>query len=264
MKIDSENDRGSVRRGWGVPLAVAAGVAAMSVAAVTVLSGTGDAKPQLAEPAGNPTRAASSSSPNTSHTRESSAPSTFSVTSVKTTPIDAGTAARILASCLGSDASRFHSVVAVRTPIATEDWDGVVVAVDSAGQYVQCQSKGDKGSSEAHPATFINNRLWGTGKTIGYFDSFGAPVGKKTSKKSLVLGAGHYTSGIAKITISYGNDPKQYPADMAGGAFVYAAALYTDHPDPRDAGPSPVVHAYNASGEEVYNQAKDPQFADQP
>ncbi|MFE9859921.1 hypothetical protein [Streptomyces sp. NPDC005780] len=260
MKIDSENDRGSVQRRWGVPLAVATGVVAMSVAAVTVLSGTGDAKPQLAEPAGNPTRAASSTSPTTAHTREGSAPDTFSVTSARTTPIDAGTAARILASCLGSDASRFHSVVAVRTPVASKDWDGVVVAVDSAGQYVQCQSKGDKGSSQDHPPTFINNRLWGTGRTIGYFDSFGPASGQK---KGLVLGAGHYTSGITKITISYDDNPKQYPAVMAGGAFVYAAAVSTDSPNRDSAGPSPYVHAYNASGEEVYNQKKDPQFADQ-
>ncbi|MEV0573269.1 MULTISPECIES: hypothetical protein [unclassified Streptomyces] len=261
MKIDSENERGSVQRRWGVPLAVATGVVAMSVTAVTVLSGTGDATPHLAGPAGNPTRAASSPSPKAAQTRESSAPDTYTVTSGKTTPIDAGTAARILASCLGSDASRFHSVVAVRTPVATKDWDGVVVAVDSAGQYVQCQSKGDKGSSQDHPPTFINNRLWGTGRTIGYFDSFGPTPGQK---QGLVLGAGHYTSGIAKITVSYDDNPKQYPAVMAGGAFVYAAAVSADHPKPHSAGPNAYVHAYNASGKEIYNQKTDPQFADQP
>ncbi|MFD0514662.1 hypothetical protein ACFQ0Q_38585 [Streptomyces aureus] len=120
-------------------------------------------------------------------------------------------------------------MIAVRTPVASGDWDGVVVAVNSADQYVQCESKGDKGTSQAVPPTFINNRLWGTGRVIEYFDSFMANAGKG---KYLMLGAGHYTSDVAKITISYGNDPKQYPAVMSGGAFTYAAALSLTHPRP--------------------------------
>ncbi|WP_326733379.1 hypothetical protein [Streptomyces sp. NBC_01022] len=136
----------------------------------------------------------------------------------------------------------------------------MVIAVDSADQYVQCKSKGDKGNSPDSPPTFINDRLWGTGHMIEYFDSIREPAGKG---QYLMLGAGHYTSDIAKITISYGDSPKQYPAVMAGGAFVYAAALSTDNNDPHYAGPSPYVHAYNASGEEIYNQKKDPQFTDE-
>jgi hypothetical protein len=272
MKIGPEDNRASLRRRWGVPLGVATGVAAMSVAAVAVFSGIGDAKPLLAGPAGDPTGAASSPSPGTTHgsasagagsasssARASSAPDAFSITSGTTTPIDARTVARILASCLGSDASRFHAVAAVRAPIASQDWDGVVIAVDSADQYVQCESKGDKGNSQDSPPTFINNRLWGTGHMIEYFDSIREPAGKG---QYVMLGAGHYTSDIAKITISYGDNPKQYPAVMAGGAFVYAAALSTDDPGPHYVGPSPYVHAYNASGAEIYNQKKDPQFAD--
>ncbi|MFI6653099.1 hypothetical protein ACIBI8_36595 [Streptomyces sp. NPDC050529] len=271
MKITPEDNRASLRRRWGVPLGVATGVAAMSVAAVAAFSGIGDAEPLLAEPAGNPTSAAPSSSPSATHgstsagtgpssAHESSAPDAFSITSGKTTPIDAGTVTKILASCLGSDASRFHPVVAVRAPIASQDGDGVVIAVDSADQYVQCKSKGDKGNSPDSPPTFINDRLWGTGHMIEYFDSIREPAGKG---QYLMLGAGHYTSDIAKITISYGDSPKQYPAVMAGGAFVYAAALSTDNNDPHYAGPSPYVHAYNASGEEIYNQKKDPQFTDE-
>ncbi|WP_308294447.1 hypothetical protein [Streptomyces sp. RKAG290] len=245
----------------------------MSVAAVAVFSGIGDAKPLLAEPAGNPTSDAASPSASTtpgstsagagsasSSARASSAAAdAFSIISGKTMPIDAGTVAKILTSCLGSDASRFHAVVAVRAPIASQNWDGVVIAVDSADQYVQCESKGDKGISQDSPPTFINNRLWGTGHMIEYFDSIGEPAGKG---KHLMLGAGHYASDIAKITISYGDNPKQYPAVMAGGAFVYAAALSTNGSGPHDASPSPYVHAYNASGEEIYNQKKDPQFTD--
>ncbi|MEU9094090.1 hypothetical protein [Streptomyces sp. NPDC048428] len=273
MNIDPETNRASLRRRWGVPLGVATGVAAMSVAAVAVFSGIGDAEPLLADPAGNPSGAAASPSPSTAHgstsggagsssssARASSAPKEFSITSRTTTPIDAGTVAKILASCLGPDASRFHAVVAVRSPIASQNGDGVVVAVDSAGQYVQCESKGDKGNSPDSPPTFINDRLWGTGHMVEYFDSTSEPAGKG---KYLLLGAGHYTSDIAKITVSYGDNPKQYPAVMAGGAFVYAAALSTDDPDPRYAGPSPYVHAYNASGKEIYNQKKDPQFSDE-
>ncbi|WP_327295041.1 hypothetical protein [Streptomyces sp. NBC_01197] len=257
----------------GVPLGVAAGVAAVSVAAVAVFSGAGDAKPLLAGPAGNPTSAVASPSPSTmrgstsggagsapSSARTDSAPDAFTITSGATTPIDAGTVAKILASCLGSDASRYHAVAAARAPVASQDGDGVVIAVNSADQYVQCQSKGDKGNSQDSPPTFINNRLWGTGHTIEYFDSVREPVGQG---RYLMLGAGHYKSNIAKIAISYGDDPKQYPAVMAGGAFVYAAARSTDNPGPQYAGPSPYVHAFNASGEEIYNQKKDPHFTDQ-
>ncbi|WP_371534671.1 hypothetical protein OG210_00225 [Streptomyces sp. NBC_00466] len=272
MKIGPEDNRASLRRGWGVPLGVAAGVAAVSVAAVAVFSGVGDAKPLLADPAGNPTSATASPSPSTargstsagtgsspSSTRTTSTPDAFTITSGTTTPIDAGTVAKILASCLGSDASQYQAVVAARAPVTSQDGDGVVIAVNSAHQYVQCESKGDKGNSQDSPPTFINNRLWGTGHTVEYFDSVREPAGKG---RYLMLGAGHYASNIARITISYGDNPKQYPAVMAGGAFVYAAALSTKNTSPHYAGPSPYVHAYDASGKEIYNQEKDPQFAD--
>ncbi|MFI6960435.1 hypothetical protein [Streptomyces sp. NPDC050255] len=272
MKIDPENNTVSLRRRWGVPLGVATGVAGLSVAAVTVFSGVGDAKPLLAGPAGNPSSAAASPGPSAaqgstsggagtepSSAPASSAPDDFTVTSATTTPIDSGTVSSILSSCLGPDASRFDAVVAVRAPIASQDADGVVVAVDSADQYVQCESKGDKGSSPDSPPTFINNRLWGTGRMIGYFNTVLEPAGKG---RYVMRGAGHYTSDVAKVTISYGDDPKQYPTAMAGGAFVYAAALSTDSTDPRYTGPSPYVHAFDASGKEIYNQMKDPQFSD--
>ncbi|WP_328721089.1 hypothetical protein OHT52_17120 [Streptomyces sp. NBC_00247] len=282
MKIDSEDNRASLTRRWGVPLGVATGVAALSVTAVAVFGGTGNAEPVLATPArggANPTTgAAASPTPSTpaetpgSTTGGStsggagsapvaSEPVVGTITGTATTPIDAGSVAKILASCLGSDASRYDAVIAVRTPLAAQDWDGVVVAVDSAGQYVQCESKGDKGNSPDSPPTFINDRLWGAGHLIEYFDSIGAPAGKG---RYATLGAGHYTSGIAKVTVSYGDDPKQYPAAMAGGAFVYAAALSTGTSDPGRyfSGPSAYVHAFDAAGKEVYDQAKDPQFAD--
>ncbi|MFJ4859059.1 hypothetical protein [Streptomyces sp. NPDC088730] len=275
MKIDPEDNHASLRRRWGVPLGVATGVAALSVAAVAVFGGVGDADPLLASPAGNPAgtgtpspvpstpdgSASAGAGPSASSKREAVTPDAFSIISAKTTPIDAETVTRILASCLGQDASRYHAVVAVRTPVASPDWDGVVVAVDSADQYVQCQSKGDKGSSPDSPPTFINNRLWGTGRTVSYFDSLSTPVGKG---QFVTLGAGHYTAGITRITINYGDDPKQYPAVMAGGAFVYAASLSsgTSRPGPHYGGPSSYVHAYDASGKEVYNQKKDPQFVE--
>ncbi|MFF3976303.1 hypothetical protein [Streptomyces sp. NPDC001828] len=277
MMIGPQDNETSLRRRWGVPLGVGAGVAALSVATVFALGGTGDAKPSVAGPAhGGVGPASSSPAPNSSAShgassggagsapssgRDATAPKgdAFTITDGSTTPIDAGTVTRILSSCLGSDASKYHAVIAVRTPVASQDWDGVVVAVNSAEQYVQCQSKGDKGTSQDSPPTFINDRLWGTGHTVEYFDSMLAPAGKG---KYLMLGAGHYTPGIAKITISYGADLKQYPARMAGGAFVYGAALSSDTPPgPHFMGPSPYVHAYDASGKEIYNQAKDPQFS---
>ncbi|MFE4977844.1 hypothetical protein ACFRAR_37790, partial [Kitasatospora sp. NPDC056651] len=170
------------------------------------------------------------------------------------TPIDAATTAGILSSCLGAEAAQYHAVIAVRTPVASPDTDGVVVAVDSAGQYVQCESKGNQGSSNSSPATFINDRLWGVGHRIEFFDSFNTPTG---AGQALSLGAGHYTSDVAKVTISYGDDATQYPAVMAGGAFVYAAAVSTGT-NPNAFPPAPYVHAFDAKGKEIYNQKTQP------
>ena len=268
-KIDPDDRRAPLRRRWGLPLGIASGVAAVSVTAVVITSGHGAAKPLSADPplsGGSSTSSAASASPATTQSAASggtgsgptsahatSSPAAFTVTSTTTTPIDAGTVSKILTSCLGSDASKYHSVIAVRTPIASQDWDGAVIAVDSAGKYVQCETKGHQGTSQDVPPTFINDRLWSPGHLIEFFDSIGAPAGQG---QYLLLGAGHYTSDVAKITISYGSDPKQYPAIMAGGAFFYAAAASTSTPDAASAfrGVSPNIHAYNASGKEIYHQ----------
>ena len=273
MKIDPEDTRASLRHRWGLPLGIATGVAAMSVTAVAVVAavgGHGAAKPVLAAPplaGGSPTSATASPSPATTRAsastgtgsaptaaRATSSPAPFTITSVTTTPIDAGTVSEILASCLGSDASAYRAVIAVRTPITSQDTDGAVIAVDSAGQYVQCETKGNKGTSSDVPPTFINNRLWNPGHTIEFFDSTGEPAGQG---QYLWLGAGHYTSDVAKITISYGDNPTQYPAIMAGGAFFYTAAVSTGTTDSTSFRPpasSPNIHAYSASGKEIYNQ----------
>lgn len=270
MKIDQEDEQTSLVRRWGLPLGIAAGVAALSVVAVTVVGGERAAEPVQAGSGGSPTSAAASSGPGRgspsagagttpSSAPSASAPPAVTVTSVTTTPIKAEAVGRILSSCLGSDAARFHPVIAVRTPAAAKDWDGTVIAVDSAGQYVQCQTKGERGSSPDVPPTFINDRLWGTGHLVEYFDSIGQPAGKG---RYLSLGAGHYTSGVAKMTVSYGEDPKQYPVVMAGGAFFYSASFSTGSSTAKliAAMSTPYVHAYNAAGKEIYNQKKDPQF----
>ena len=270
MKIDPDDKRAPLRRTWGLPLGIATGVAAVSVAAVAVTSGHGGAKPVYdAAPAlgaGSQTSASASPSPATTpasasggtgsgptSARASSAPAVYTVASTRTTPIDAGTVSKILTSCLGSDASKYHAVIAVRTPIASHDWDGAVLAVDSAGKYVQCETKGDKGTSQDVPPTFINDRMWNPGHTIEFFDSFGDPAGQG---RYLLLGAGHYTSDVAKITISYGSDRKEYPAIMTNGAFFYAAGINTSETDSTYPfrGPDPYIHAYNASGKEIYSQ----------
>ena len=263
MKIDPDDKPASLRRGWGVPLGIATGVAVVSVAAVAVFGGDGAAKPVLAVPplsSGSPTSSGTAApSPATTPTttptsaRATATAAPFTITSGTTTPIDAGTVGQILSSCLGSDASGYHAVIAVRTPIASQDWDGAVIAVNSAGQYVQCETKGDKGTSQDVPPTFINNRLWGTGHIVEFFDSTGEAAGRG---QYLMLGAGHYTSDVAKITISYGSDPTEYPAIMAGGAFFYTTAISTGTTDsaPFFLAPSPYVHAYNASGKEIYSQ----------
>ncbi|GHA90863.1 hypothetical protein GCM10010330_51230 [Streptomyces tendae] len=262
MKIRPQDNGASLRGRWGVPLGVAGGVTAVSLAAVVVLGGTGDTGPEAAAPAhggGSPAASTPAPSPSASSAPgRTSAEAGFTITDATTSPIDSRTVTRVLSSCLGPQASQYQPVVAVRTPLAAADVDGVVVAVNSADQYVQCQSKGDKGTSPDSPPTFINDRLWGTGRVVEYFDSMMVPAGEG---RYLMLGAGHYSSDVARITISYGDDPKQYPARMAGGAFVYGAALTPDSPvGPRYLGPSPYVHAYDASGKEIYNQAEDPKF----
>ncbi|MFF2073476.1 hypothetical protein ACFVXG_01825 [Kitasatospora sp. NPDC058162] len=208
-------------------------------------------------PTSTPTAAAGGSATpggGPSATRVTPTAAAFTVTSTKTTPIDAGTVAGILASCLGSEASQYHPVIAVRTPVASQDTDGVVIAVNSAKQYVQCESKGAKGTSRSVPATFINDRLWGAGHKIEFFDSFISPAG---AGQILALGAGHYTPDVAKVTISYGDDPTQYPTEMAGGAFAYSAAIAADI-TPHTFPPFPYIHAYNADGKEIYNQKTQP------
>ncbi|GAA1406731.1 hypothetical protein GCM10009639_54860 [Kitasatospora putterlickiae] len=179
-------------------------------------------------------------------------PAASTAISTATSPIDAGTVAGILGSCLGSGASKYQAVIAVRTPVASPAADGVVVAVDSAGQYVQCESKGDQGTSMSVPATFINDHQWGAGHLIKFFDGFSTPA---DGGQHLSLGAGHYTPDVAKVTISYGDDPTQYPAVMAGGAFVYTAAISTG---PNGKAPAPYVHAYDTDGKEIYNQKTQP------
>ncbi|MYR91469.1 hypothetical protein GTY41_42825 [Streptomyces sp. SID685] len=180
-------------------------------------------------------------------------PAGFTVTSTRTSPIGTGSVAGILASCLGPDASNYHAVIAVRAPVATQDTDGVVIAVNSAHKYVQCEAKGHKGTSMSVPPTFINDRLWGTGHLIEFFDSFSEPA---DGKQTLSLGAGHYTPDVAKITISYGDNPTQYPALMADGAFVYTAAI--SGLEGNSPSPVPYVHAYNTAGQEIYNQQTEP------
>ncbi len=288
MKIDPDDKGASLRRKWGVPLGIAAGVAGVSIAAVAVFGGDAAAKPVLStsalgagtpasatatpSPAAGTPGASAAPTPATTPTAAGSAgagssgggsgpsagpvtvtPSPFTISSVATTPIDAGAVSQILASCLGSGASAYHSVIAVRTPVTSQDADGTVIAVNSAGQYVQCETKGNQGSSSDSPPTFINNRLWGAGHFIEFFDSTGSPAGQG---QYLLLGAGHYTSDVAKITISYGSDSKQYPAIMAGGAFFYTSALSTGATSPGSffMAPDPHVHAFNASGTEIYSQ----------
>ncbi|WP_018529137.1 MULTISPECIES: hypothetical protein [unclassified Streptomyces] len=273
MKIGPENNDVSLRRKWGVPLSVAAGVTAVSATAVVAFGGLGDAGPGGADPAlrdEGPANAAASPRPGPTPAstggagRPSSAPvktdpNGFTFINGTTKPIDTGSVTNILSSCLGQDASRFHAVIAVRTPIASKAADGVVVAANSAGKYVQCEAKGDKGSSPDSPPTFINDRLWGAGHLIEYFDASLSPAGRG---KYVMVGAGHYTSDVAKVTVSYGDKPKQYPTVMAGGAFVYTAAIAADDPsDKHFPGPTAYVHAYDASGKEIYNQAKDPEFS---
>ncbi|MFJ4190478.1 hypothetical protein [Kitasatospora sp. NPDC089509] len=250
MLIAATATAAAIATAGGMATAATGTPTAAPTATPTAHSGPADAPAAKADGSGAAGAAAVSGS-RPSAAPAPAAPSASTVISTATTPIEAGAVAKILASCLGAEASQFHPVIAVRTPVASSDTDGVVVAVNSAKQYVQCESKGDKGTSMSSPATFINDRLWGVGHRISFFDSFSAPAG---AGKSLSLGAGHYTAEVAKVTISYGDNPTQYPAVMAGGAFAYAAAV-TGSPS---GSPTPYVHAFNADGKEIYNQKTQP------
>jgi hypothetical protein len=282
MKINPEGRPALLRRGWGLPLGVAAAAAVVSVATASAFAGHAAVRPALATTALDTGVGSASASPSPSaapaHSATpgasaapgtgsgaggsvswgpvTSAPVSWTFVSGRTTPIGAGDVAKILASCLGSDASQYHAVIAARTPVASSDTDGAVVAVNSAGQYVQCETKGDKGTSPDSPPTFINNRLWNAAHTIEFFDSIGEPA---AHGQYLSLGAGHYTSDVTKITISYGSNPTEYPATMAGGAFFYASDMTSGSSSSSSfvAGPTPYIHAYNAAGQEIYNQVKD-------
>ncbi|MFB7470340.1 hypothetical protein [Kitasatospora sp. NPDC056184] len=244
---------------------IAATAVAIATAGGMATAATGTSTPAPAahsEPSAAPAATASADAPADAPavsgkgsvvTGGTATPVASAVTSTVTVPIDAGAVAGILGSCLGSDASQYQAVIAVRTPVASADTDGVVVAVDSAGQYVQCEAKGDQGASRSVPPTFINDRLWGAGHLIEFFDSFGTPAG---AGQYLSLGAGHYTPDVAKVTVSYGDDPTQYPAVMAGGAFVHTAAIAAGPGNSFP--PAPYVHAYNADGQEIYNQKTQP------
>lgn len=271
MRLNPEDKPASSRRSWRLPLGIAAAAAAVGVA--TAFGGQASAKPALdntALSAAIPASSSASAAPahvvtlgagpagagTASSGPVTTAPVSWTFVSGRTTPIAAGAVAKILASCLGSDASQYHSVIALRTPVASTDTDGVVVAVDSAGQYVQCETKGDRGASQDTPPTFINNRMWNAGHTIEFFDSFSESAGHG---QYLSVGAGHYTSDVAKVTVSYGSDPKEYPTTMAGGAFFYASDMTgsTSGSGSLLSGPDPYIHAYNAAGQEIYNQVKD-------
>ncbi|MFE6866358.1 hypothetical protein ACFVFS_07360 [Kitasatospora sp. NPDC057692] len=244
-------------------IAATATVAAIATAGGMATAATGTSTPAPAAtgkpsaapvaPAAPAAPAATASGTGSAATGATATPAASPVTSTATVPIDVADTAAILASCLGSDAPQYQAVIAVRTPVASADTDGVVVAVDSAGQYVQCESKGNTGQSSSVPPTFINDRLWGVGHLIEFFDNFSTPAG---AGQRLSLGAGHYTPEVAKVTVSYGEDPTQYPTVMAGGAYVHAAAVSTG-PD-GNFRPAPYIHAFNADGTEIYNQKTQP------
>ncbi|MFB6893660.1 hypothetical protein ACFCX4_30565 [Kitasatospora sp. NPDC056327] len=239
--------------GTSTPTPAASGTpsAAPSAAPAATPSVTPTATPSGSAPAAAPVVPGSGSATTAVPVPSSpSAPAT--VTDTATTTIDAATTTLILSSCLGSGAAQFQPVVAVRTPVASPDADGVVVAVNSAGQYVQCASKGSTGTSSSVPATFINDRLWGVGHLIEFFDNFSTPT--HADGRRLSVGAGHYTSEVAKVTVSYGDDPTQYPTVMGGGAYVHAAALSAGS---TFSGAS-YIHAFNADGKEIYNQKTQP------
>ncbi|WP_234010538.1 hypothetical protein [Streptomyces sp. SPB074] len=93
---------------------------------------------------------------------------------------------------------------------------------------------------------------------IEYFDSVEEPV---EGGEFLTLGAGHYAPQVAKLTVSYGDKPQEYPVRMARRAFVHAALLRPDTPpDGHFLGPSTYLHAYDAAGEKIYDQSQDPKF----
>jgi hypothetical protein len=173
----------------------------------------------------------------------------------------AGRVGRILASCLGSDAPKYHAVIAVGTAIATRNEDGYVVAKNDAGKFAVCSALGDVGRQADGDGKDVNLKPTVADGAVQVLDEgtdFATPgTDGGTPTSYLVINSGHVSSKVAKVTISYGTESQQYPAIVRDGAYFLSVST----PYEADYSHPPIgwVHAFDASGHEIYNQSTDPQ-----
>jgi hypothetical protein len=172
------------------------------------------------------------------------------------TPIPADQIAAILKSCLGDDAAKVTPVVAEHTAIATTQQDGIVVARDGQGRYVVCHVLGTAGRSSSQPPYHTLDQQPGVAGSdqIQDIDS-GGDLNTPGQKTQLTTSVGHYGTKVARVTISYGTNPAEYPALMKDGVFFLSVstAAQPDHPEATNG----YVHAYDASGKVLYNGVTD-------
>jgi hypothetical protein len=170
------------------------------------------------------------------------------ITAAPLLPLPADRVAKILHSCLGADASKFHAVVAVNTSVATKRQDAVVVASDSGNGAVVCTALGDTGTRDisSQGTAYSPITEFDSGSD---FNTAAQTGGEPTTY--LLTDVGHYSEDVAKVTVSYGDEAKQIPAVMKDGIFYLSVSTPWDarysHP------PVGYVHAFDASGKEIYN-----------
>ena len=252
MRIDPDEKHMSLGRLWGLPLGVATGVATLGVTAVAVFGG-GTSKSTVTMPIGPGASLASSSTSPGLTAPTTPGPQIDPTAPVITTgggrQLTADRVAKILASCLGSDASRFHAVIAVSTAIATTDEDGYVIAKNDGGKFAECSAHGDVGRPGDGGGADINLLPTQAGGAVQMFSGgtdFNTPGTDGTPTSYLVINSGHVSSAVVKVTITYGTERKQYPAILEGGAYYLSVSTPYHKNDSHP--PVGWVHAFDASG----------------
>jgi hypothetical protein len=167
-------------------------------------------------------------------------------------PIPADQVTAILHSCMGDEANNLTALVAVRTAIATKNQDGVVIAVDKQGRYVECHTRAAVGETYNKPPYFtVTERPGERGNaSIQPFDE-GGDANVAGPKTELMTNAGHYAAGVTRVTVSYGTEAKEYPALMKDGVYFLSVSTPVDPNWSHQA--IGVVHAYDANGKVLYN-----------
>ncbi|MFD0634173.1 hypothetical protein ACFQ9X_24095 [Catenulispora yoronensis] len=164
-------------------------------------------------------------------------------------PISADRASEILHSCAYIDNAAYHVVLGATTAAVTKNEDAIVIGNDGAGNWIYCY--GLTGRAVSYPQGFFpgigNDDLteFNSGSDFNTMPADGAdPL------FFLLTNGGHYSSRVARITVSYGAEAKEYPAIMHNGAYYLSTVTPYIHGDPYN--PLSYVRAYDAHGKLLY------------